>query len=179
MFRQKQKTGIVIPQGVDWSRRSSPYIKADAEGYRGLAQVRRADQIARENVAYLRDKARQSGSVVGYHGTTTPNAISILRDGFQNRLNEEGRYGVSAWDEVAVLRAIEFAHRRSNEAGEPDVGMVLRVEMLGPEPDKWHGRLEWLADARQITAVEAFTPDELVRRLGGVAAEHVHYPAAS
>lgn len=179
MFKRKQKTEIVIPEGVDWARRASPYVAADLEGYLGRGLTRRADEIARENVAYLRAKAKAAGGlVVGYHGTTSFNANRILRYGFENRMNEEGREGVSVWDEVAPMRAIDFAVRRSREAEATDNGMVLKVTMTDPRPDVWHGRLEWLADARRIGAIEVYTPEHMVQALGGVAVERIHHPAA-
>ncbi len=76
------------------------------------------------------------------------------------------------------MRAISHALRRSHETGAPDDGIILRLTMQDPKPD-YLGRLEWLADARNINFITAHTPAEMVQMLGGVSMDHIHDDTAS
>ena len=182
MFRQhKNKVPIAVPKGVDWSRRSHPIGVSLAEGYvaGSRAERLRTDQVARENAAFLRARlANQAGVIMGFHGTTTKNAQEIMRYGFENRTNEEGLEGVSAWDQVVPHRALEFAERRSREAGALDLGRIVAVRMTNPDYDHRNARLEWLADAHKTEVLAVYTPEEMVQLLGGVAVDHIHVDAS-
>lgn len=119
-----------------------------------------AERIARQNATYLREKYMRLGGVLfGYHGTSSSNAVAIEQHGFRRTRNEELRLGVSAWDAVVPQEAARFALRRSQEAGENDGGMILRVRMVQPHEDEWNGRLEWLSHHKHTEVLEVYSPE--------------------
>lgn len=135
--------------------------------------LRRLRAISRQNATFMRHMlASNNGVVHGFHGTTTANAESIRQYGFQNRINDEGRKGVSAWATVVGHEAIRFAKDRSAAAGAADEGAIVQVEMTDPLEDTDHGRLEWLADASKTQVVNVYTVPEFreyLIRTGNVA----------
>ncbi len=84
MFSRRTRSKDSVSETIDWAARAIPLLAADEQGYTGLAHIRQAGRIAHANLAYMRAKAaRQDGRIIGYHGTTSESAASILQNGIQ------------------------------------------------------------------------------------------------
>lgn len=176
---KRLQRNVELPKGIDWSRRAIPKDVIAAEGYSatdmlGLnSALQRLHTISQQNATFMRHMLiNNSGVVSGFHGTTTANAARIMHEGFENRTNDEGRTGVSAWAGIVGHQAIHFARERSREAGASDEGAIVHVKMTSPVEDTAHGRLEWFSDADSTEVVGVYSVPEFydfLRRTGNTA----------
>ncbi|HSX16007.1 MAG TPA: hypothetical protein VLF40_04410 [Candidatus Saccharimonadales bacterium] len=181
-----------LPHDMRMSHRASPF-RAAAQFANPQSAVHSwiMHNVRRANINHMNAKlTEQDGVIRGYHGTTRANAEAILRNGPENRRNEEGGFGFSIWDEEVALESLEYVDRRSREVVPRQIahlgqgalggeGVVLYVEARNPRPDTTHGRLEWLADAANVRVIRAFTPPEMVQMFGGVSSANIHITAVA